>query len=341
MSRGSGPILWALLGSLLVGAWGLRWDIQWHERIGRDSFWIAPHLMTYAGVTLLVLLSFGVLLHGTLRYRAAPVRPPMVRLLGLVGTPGFHLAAWGIALTVLAAPIDDLWHRLFGLDVTLWSPPHLLGLAGAAVNTLACLMIAREVYPAAGAKRLAATLFATAMFYGNLRTVASPAFDLAHHHGGVAYHSYAILGGLLFPLALIVAACLTGLRAGPLLMAIVSLLIRASSDLISTVGFAVIQPVSIIRGDPRAIADSRVLMLASFVPVLVLVGIDARRHPLAGSLGYAVTLFAVFGWIQAASPALGRMAPGAETTLVALALTVVATFAGAAVGRRLARALQG
>jgi len=122
---------------------------------------------------------------------------------------------------------------------------------------------------------------------------------------------------------------------------IVSLLIRASSDLVSTVGFALIQPVSIIQGEPRAFADSRVLLLASFVPVLVLVGIDARRHPLVASLGYPVTLFTVFGWIQAGSPALGGMAPGAETTLVALALTVVAAFAGAAVGSWLARALQG
>ena len=54
-----------------------------------------------------------------------------------------------------------------------------------------------------------------------------------------------------------------------------------------------------------------------------------------------MTLFAVFGWIQAGSPTLGRVAPGAETTLVAPALTVAAAFAGAAVGSRLARALQG
>jgi len=33
--------------------------------------------------------------------------------------------------------IDDLGHRLFGPDITLWSPPHLLGLLGAQVNTLA------------------------------------------------------------------------------------------------------------------------------------------------------------------------------------------------------------
>jgi hypothetical protein len=49
--------LWGLLVSKLVGGWGVQWDIQWHVLIGRDSFWIAPHLMTYAGVGLSVLLS--------------------------------------------------------------------------------------------------------------------------------------------------------------------------------------------------------------------------------------------------------------------------------------------
>lgn len=64
--------LWTILGVKLVAAWGLQWDIQWHVLIGRDSFWMAPHLMTYTGVTLTVLLSVGVLLRGTLCHGAAP-----------------------------------------------------------------------------------------------------------------------------------------------------------------------------------------------------------------------------------------------------------------------------
>src|SRR2546430_10042970 len=53
--------LWGLLGAKVVSSWGVQWDIQWHTLIGRDSFWIAPHLMTYAGVVVMVGLSFGVL----------------------------------------------------------------------------------------------------------------------------------------------------------------------------------------------------------------------------------------------------------------------------------------
>ena len=57
--------LWALLAWRLIALWGVRWDIQWHVVIGRDSFWIAPHVMTYAGVSGIVLVAFGILLWET------------------------------------------------------------------------------------------------------------------------------------------------------------------------------------------------------------------------------------------------------------------------------------
>src|SRR5437870_11817401 len=155
--------LWGLLGAKVVSSWGVQWDIQWHTLIGRDSFWIAPHLMTYAGVVVMVGLSFGVLAATTLSpsWRGGDV----VRVLGLSGTRGFHLAAWGIALTVLAAPIDDVWHRLFGLDVTLWSPPHLLGILGGVINSAGCLIIAREAYPGHRLLRTVAMVLVGAALY--------------------------------------------------------------------------------------------------------------------------------------------------------------------------------
>jgi uncharacterized membrane protein YbhN (UPF0104 family) len=48
--------LWTLLAAHLVTVCGTSWDIRWHLLIGRDSFWIPPHLMTYSGVTMIVLV---------------------------------------------------------------------------------------------------------------------------------------------------------------------------------------------------------------------------------------------------------------------------------------------
>src|SRR5919109_124868 len=151
--------VWALLLAKLTAGWGLGWDIRWHVLIGRDSFWIPPHVLTYASVSAAVLIAFGVLAAETWLARGGRAPVDTVRVLGMVGTPGFHLVWLGMAPLVLAAPIDDLWHRLFGIDVTLWSPPHLLGLAGAQVNSVGCLLIAHEVWPA-GRMRATAILAA-------------------------------------------------------------------------------------------------------------------------------------------------------------------------------------
>src|SRR5881409_1157123 len=226
--------LWGLLGAKVVSSWGVQWDIQWHTVIGRDSFWIPPHVMTYAGVVVMVMLSFGVLAGMTLRpsWRVDDV----VRVLGLAGTRGFLLAACGIALTVLAAPIDDLWHRLFGIDVTLWSPPHLLGLLGVTINTLACALIAREAYPAKSWPRYVATVVALTSFYGSLSIGLRPASRLAYLYGGLWFYAFPILGALFLPLVLIAAVRLTGRRSTPIVLLIVGLAVGTIGTTIARVG---------------------------------------------------------------------------------------------------------
>ncbi len=137
--------LWALLVAKLVGAWGIGWDVRWHLTIGRDSFWIAPHVLTYASVMAGTLIPLGVLVVETWRRRSGADRPEDATMVGRRGTRGLQLAWWGMIISILSAPIDDLWHRLFGLDVTIWSPPHLLPFAGFQVAHLGGLLIALEV----------------------------------------------------------------------------------------------------------------------------------------------------------------------------------------------------
>jgi hypothetical protein len=40
------------------------------------------------------------------------------------------------ATSLIAFPLDDIWHRIFGQDVTLWGPTHLMLIGGAALSTL-------------------------------------------------------------------------------------------------------------------------------------------------------------------------------------------------------------
>ena len=354
--------LWVLLAANLLAAWGVQWDIQWHVRIGRDSFWIPPHVMTYSGVALIVLASFGVLARDTLRYfGAAPAGTQ--RIFGLTGTRGFLLAAGGIALTVLAAPIDDLWHRLFGIDVTLWSPPHLLGLIGVTINTLACALIAREAYPAKSWPRYVASVIALMSFYGSLSIALRPASRLAYLYGGLWFYAFPILGALFLPVALIAAVRLTGRRFTPLVLLIVGLAVGTIGMNIARIGFEIIQPVSVIEDEiakdptspiavshaiarkngstPGGVPGGRLARLFSFGPVLLLIALDPRRRPLASTVVYAIGLFAFWALTIGRTPAFQPMMPGLGPTAVALAITLVMALIGGTAARQLADVLVG
>ena len=337
--------LWALLAAKLVASWGVRWDIQWHLLIGRDSFWIAPHVMTYAGVSAIVGLSFGVL--------------AWERARGTAPSPGFRVAACGIATTVAAAPIDDLWHRLFGLDVTLWSPPHLMGILGGVANSVGCLLIAREVYPAGHRARPAALIVTAALLYSGLHLTTEPAWLVAYRHGGVRFHTYAGLAALLLPLALVPAARLTGRRAAPLLVLVVVLLSGVGAAQVARAGFALLQPVSVIEQASAADPESPIalahaiarknrsgpgargpwLPVLALIPAAAMVVADARRRPIAASVAHAAAVFAINGWALAHSPAFGPLVPSVAETALALALTLAAAAVGADVARRLAGAI--
>jgi hypothetical protein len=350
---------WVLLGGKLLGAWGLTWDIQWHLRIGRDSFWILPHLMMYGGVTAGLVVCFVVLALETARARRTAPAPGTIRVLGLRGTRGLHLAAWGVVLVVLAAPIDDLWHRLFGLDVTLWSPPHLLGLLGSTINTVGTLLIVTEAHDRRRWAGRAGLLLGGALLYFGVRIVLEPAWLVAWNHGGVLFHAFALLGALLLPLALVPAGRLLGQRWAPLAVVAVALAVSMAGEQIARVGFALVQPVSVIdeaiQKDPTStIAQAAAIrarsrgvvtpfwlrLLFPLTAAAVMSAIDVRRRPAACGAAYGVVLVAVYGWSTMQSPAFAPLAPAAAETAIALASAALAGALGGAGGRRLADALQ-
>src|SRR5262245_37412883 len=236
--------LWALLAAKLVGGWGVGWDIRWHLVIGRDSFWIAPHVMTYASVVVVCAISFGVLVVETWGRRSTPL-PATLSIAGLRGTRGFHLTWWGMAVVILAAPVDDLWHRLFGLDVTLWSPPHLLGLAGSQVANLGALLIALEVY-GPGWPRWTALATSGVFLLGTFYILVDQSVQTAFHRGAVFFFAFPILGALAFTFALVLVARLASSRSMPLVLIVGALLVQFSILLIGAVGLMLLEPISTI-----------------------------------------------------------------------------------------------
>ncbi|MGH2955718.1 MAG: hypothetical protein ACRDL6_01825 [Solirubrobacterales bacterium] len=119
--------------TLLIAVFGMYWDISLHIDDGRDPGPLAnpAHYFILAGL-------FGVLLAGVL----GMALPRKRTRTSLEIAPGWHVPVGALIIAVCGAaslsafPLDDVWHRIFGQDVTLWGPTHLMLIGGASLSVL-------------------------------------------------------------------------------------------------------------------------------------------------------------------------------------------------------------
>jgi hypothetical protein len=147
-ARATGLPAWAALPSsvlslsLLTAVLGMYWDISLHIDNGRDAGPLAnpAHYLILVGL-------YGVLLAGVLSAALSDQRPSGTAL-ALGG--GWWMPAGGLLIAACGAfaltgfPLDDLWHRLFGQDVTLWGPTHLMLIGGGSLATLGGMALMSE-----------------------------------------------------------------------------------------------------------------------------------------------------------------------------------------------------
>ncbi len=131
------------LFSLITALLGMYWDISLHIADGRDTGPLAniAHYPIMFGL-------FGIFASGVLAI-VLPVGerpgPAAVRI-----TRDWYAPVGGVLMAVagffglLAFPFDDVWHRLFGQDVTLWSPTHLMMIGGGGLSLVGLAVLERE-----------------------------------------------------------------------------------------------------------------------------------------------------------------------------------------------------
>ena len=133
--------------SLLIAVWGYYWDVSWHIDRGRDpgAFANPAHWFIIVGLNGIALGGVLALILGDDRSRSS------VRLRGRWTVPvgAVLLAACGL-IALAGFPLDDIWHRLFGQDVTAWGPTHIQLIGGASLSTLACWALVVEGQRVAG-----------------------------------------------------------------------------------------------------------------------------------------------------------------------------------------------
>ena len=128
--------------SLVTAVFGFYWDVSWHIDRGRDPgpFSNPAHWFIIVGLAGLALAGVIAIVLGDERVGSAKVR--------LI--TGWEAPVGGVLLTLCGMialagfPLDDVWHRIFGQDVTLWGPTHIEMIGGASLATLAAWVLMIE-----------------------------------------------------------------------------------------------------------------------------------------------------------------------------------------------------
>jgi len=344
--------------SLLTAAFGFYWDVSLHIDNGRDAGPLAnpSHYFILGGL-------FGIFSAGWFAIvlpREKP-GPAAVRI-----TKDWHAPVSGIVLMACASfalagfPLDDASHRLFGQDVTLWGPTHLMMLGGAALSLLGIMGLLVEGRLAGGAPegRIAETLPERGpMSWRPVRAVLG-----SKQLGAVAAHSksgaarkvrfISACGGFLIALsifqaefdygvpqfrllfhpvliataagaALVTARIVAG-RGGALGAAAFFIVVRGAMALIITGGFG-----EVLGHFPLYLAE------AALVEVVALALGTRRAYRFAlvsGALIGTVGVLAEYGWSQIWMPHAWPSGILLEAIALSLPVALAATLIGAFIG---------
>ncbi|OBF54668.1 hypothetical protein A5756_14150 [Mycobacterium sp. 852002-53434_SCH5985345] len=127
---------------IICALFGFIWDVSWHIGNGRD-----PGPLANPAHYFIIIGLFGIFVAGMVSV-VLPFDKPgpaSVRI-----TRNWHAPVGGLLMAgcgmyaMIGFPLDDIWHRIFGQDVTLWGPTHLMMIGGACFSLFSVLMLERE-----------------------------------------------------------------------------------------------------------------------------------------------------------------------------------------------------
>ncbi|MBK9941126.1 MAG: hypothetical protein IPP13_05840 [Kouleothrix sp.] len=120
-------VLWAI--AFVIKHTGSSWDIAWHFRYPFGAF-EPPHIVNIFGSAIAAALVVFHTMTGKVTERF-----------------GLYIIQGGFALFLVSVLLDVLNHLMFGLDVTVWSPTHLLTFAATTVVMLGVVYTMLKLLP--------------------------------------------------------------------------------------------------------------------------------------------------------------------------------------------------
>ncbi|MDQ4085021.1 MAG: hypothetical protein M3165_04310 [Actinomycetota bacterium] len=280
------PMLVQVAGAL-SGAVGLYWDVSFHISQGRDEGPLAnpAHYLIFFGL-------IAMFLGGALALALADHRLPArsLRVTRSWRVPVGPALSTGIALCALAGfPLDDLWHRLFGQDVTEWGPTHIVMIGGTILLPYSMLLTCAETRQIGAPSRIRTLLEHVALVIVFIGPVA---FLLEYAYGVPQFPL------VMDPIVLALAATMTMTLA----------MLRGRRWVVSTwVGFALLQTGLVVLNvwGFDALPPWPPLLLGGALTALLLARV-ARPTYLFGVLGgaavAAVTVGSEYFWAQEMRP---------------------------------------
>jgi hypothetical protein len=140
LARWAGLGVHVTLWALAVAFVGFMWDVAWHADTGRDKeLFTVPHVLILIGLFGIFAASLAAIHRASKDHAQA----------------GWKIGGWQVPYSSLPLflfgggalvgfPLDDMWHTIYGIDVTMWSPTHLLMIGGASLSPLAIWLMTVE-----------------------------------------------------------------------------------------------------------------------------------------------------------------------------------------------------
>ncbi len=144
LPRWCGLPIYLCIVSLLSAAFGVWWDVPIHMQNGRDEGPLANPSHYFIFIGILGFLHAGIL---SLALARDPLPRRTVKLAKSWHAPmgAFPIVGAGL-IALVGFPADDLWHRLFGQDVTEWGPTHVMMIGGAVTCCLGIPLLLAEAH---------------------------------------------------------------------------------------------------------------------------------------------------------------------------------------------------
>jgi len=114
--NGSAGILFLMVPAMAFVGFGAYWDVSWHSESFRETIFTPSHLSIVLGIVLAQIAAIGLLRREKKGSWIEHIKQ----------NKSAKIALFILLIPLIGGPLDEIWHTQFGVDASLWAPPHII-----------------------------------------------------------------------------------------------------------------------------------------------------------------------------------------------------------------------